>query len=72
MESDNERKIIDEGKKVKIIKVGKKGEDIMSSELRELMKENVDMSEVKKIDFVNEEKIGKKIIKMFEEGDLEV
>lgn len=69
---DHANKLIADGKSVKIITVGKKGNDV----LRRLFKDNIvdaiSLREVKQIGYSNAQEIGEKILAMFEEGAFDV
>lgn len=69
---DHVRKLLAEGKTVKIICVGKKGFDILRREFASLIIDRVDLREVKKIGFENADQIGKKIISLFEKDEFDV
>jgi F-type H+-transporting ATPase subunit gamma len=69
---DNVRKLLAEGKTVKIVCVGKKGFDILRREFSSLIIDRVDLREVKKISFENADQIGKKIIGLFEKDEFDV
>jgi len=69
---DHIRKLLAEGKTVKIICVGKKGFDILRREFASLIIERIDLREVKKIGYVNAEEIGRKVIALFENGEFDV
>jgi F-type H+-transporting ATPase subunit gamma len=69
---DHVRKLLAEGKTVKIICVGKKGFDILRREFSSLIIDRVDLREVKKIGFENADQIGKKIINLFEKNEFDV
>ena len=69
---DHVRKLLVEGKTVKIICVGKKGFDILRREFASLIIDRVDLREVKKIGFENADQIGKKIIGLFEKDEFDV
>ncbi|KQS76241.1 ATP synthase F0F1 subunit gamma [Rhizobium sp. Leaf384] len=69
---DHIRKLLAEGKTVKIICVGKKGYDILRREFASLIIDRVDLREVKKIGFDNADQIGKKIIGLFDKGEFDV
>ena len=69
---DHIRKLLAEGKTVKIICVGKKGYDILRREFASLIIDRVDLREVKKIGFENADQIGKKIIGLFDKGEFDV
>ncbi|HTO30911.1 MAG TPA: F0F1 ATP synthase subunit gamma, partial [Pararhizobium sp.] len=62
---DHVRRLLAEGKTVKIVCVGKKGFDILRREFASLIIDRVDLREVKKIGFENADQIGKKIIGLF-------
>ncbi len=66
------RKLLVEGKTVKIICVGKEGFDILRREFASLIIDRVDLREVKKIGFENADQIGKKIISLFEKDEFDV
>jgi F-type H+-transporting ATPase subunit gamma len=69
---DHTRKLVAEGKTVKIVCVGKKGFDILRREFASLIIDRVDLREVKKIGYVNAEAIGRKVIGLFEKGEFDV
>jgi F-type H+-transporting ATPase subunit gamma len=69
---DHVRRLLAEGKTVKIICVGKKGFDILRREFASLIIDRVDLREVKKIGFENADQIGKKIIGLFEKDEFDV
>ena len=69
---DHIRKLLAEGKTVKIICVGKKGFDILRREFASLIIDRVDLREVKKIGYANAEDIGRKVIGLFEKGEFDV
>ena len=69
---DHIRKLLAEGKTVKIICVGKKGFDILRREFASLIIDRVDLREVKKISYVNAEEIARKVMTLFEKGEFDV
>ncbi|MBB4238747.1 F0F1 ATP synthase subunit gamma [Rhizobium esperanzae] len=69
---DHVRKLIAEGKTVKIFTVGKKGYDILRREYASLIVERKELREVKKIGFENADQIGKRLIEMYEAGEFDV
>lgn len=69
---DHVRKLVTEGKTVKIMTVGKKGYDILRREFASMIVERKELREVKKIGFENADQIGKRIIEMFEAGEFDV
>jgi F-type H+-transporting ATPase subunit gamma len=66
------RKLVADGKTVKIITVGKKGYDILRREYASLIIERIELREVKTLGFVNADAIAKKIIALFNEGAFDV
>ncbi len=69
---DHARKLLAEGKTVKIYCVGKKGFDSLRREFASLIVERKELREVKKIGFEHADEIGRKVIGMFEEGAFDV
>ncbi|AGS23675.1 ATP synthase subunit gamma [Rhizobium etli] len=69
---DHIRKLLAEGKTVKIFTVGKKGYDILRREFAPLIIERKELREVKKIGFENADQIGKRVIEMFSAGEFDV
>lgn len=69
---DHTRKLLAEGKTVKIITVGKKGADILKRDFSSLIIDHFDMREVKQLAFVNADQIGKKVLSLFAEGAFDV
>ncbi|MBX4958834.1 F0F1 ATP synthase subunit gamma [Rhizobium lentis] len=69
---DHVRKLLAEGKTVKIFTVGKKGYDILRREYASLIIERKELREVKKIGFENADQIGKRVIEMFAAGEFDV
>jgi F-type H+-transporting ATPase subunit gamma len=69
---DHIRKLLAEGKTVKIFTVGKKGYDILRREFAPLIVERKELREVKKIGFDNADDIGRRIIEMFNAGEFDV
>ncbi|MBB3395636.1 MULTISPECIES: F0F1 ATP synthase subunit gamma [unclassified Rhizobium] len=69
---DHARKLLAEGKTVKIFTVGKKGYDVLRREFASLIVERKELREVKKVGFENADQIGKRIIEMFEADEFDV
>ncbi len=69
---DRARKLISEGKTVKIMTVGKKGYDSLRREFASNIIERIELREVKKIGFDNADQIAKKIIARFNAGEFDV
>ena len=66
------RRLLADGKTVKIITVGKKGYDILRREFAALIIDRVDLREVKQVGFVNADAIARKIIALFAAGQFDV
>jgi len=66
------RRLLAEGKTVKIFTVGKKGYDILRREFASLIIERKELREVKKIGFDNADGIGRRIVEMFGAGEFDV
>ncbi|MCG5485876.1 MAG: F0F1 ATP synthase subunit gamma [Sinorhizobium meliloti] len=69
---DHARRLISEGKTVKIFTVGKKGYDVLRREFSSLIVERKELRDVKRIGFENADQIGKRVIDMFEAGEFDV
>ncbi|THV22412.1 F0F1 ATP synthase subunit gamma [Peteryoungia ipomoeae] len=69
---DHARKLLAQGKTVKIFCVGKKGYDSLRREFAGLIVERMDLRDVKRIGFSNADAIGRKVIGMFERGEFDV
>ena len=69
---DHARKLLAQGKTVKIFCVGKKGYDSLRREFAGMIVERMDLREVKRIGFTNADAIGRKVIGMFERGEFDV
>lgn len=69
---DHARRLLSEGKSVKIITVGKKGYDILRRELSDKIIDRVELRDVKQIGFANADAIAKKVISLFNAGEFDV
>ena len=69
---DHIRKLLADGKQVKIISVGKKGFDILRRDYASLIIDRVDLREVKTLGFVNADAIARKVIQLFNEGGFDI
>ncbi|PKA40696.1 F0F1 ATP synthase subunit gamma [Rhizobium sullae] len=69
---DHARKLIAEGKTVKIFTVGKKGYDVLRREFASLIVERKELRDVKRIGFENADQVGRRVIEMFEAGEFDV
>jgi len=65
-------KLQENGKKVKIITVGKKGRDAIKRDLGEFFVEHVDLSELKSIKYVNAQSIAKALLSRFDDNEYDV
>lgn len=65
-------KLIAAGKTVKIVTVGKKGRDAIRRDLGNHFVAHVDLSEVKRIGYVNAQDIAKDVLGRFEAGEFDV
>jgi F-type H+-transporting ATPase subunit gamma len=69
---DHARRLLNEGKTVKIITVGKKGNDILRREFASLIIDRVELRDVKKVGYENAEAISRKVMSMFDKGEFDV
>ncbi|MGX7875607.1 F0F1 ATP synthase subunit gamma [Mesorhizobium sp. ORM6] len=69
---DHIRRLLADGKQVKIICVGKKGFDILRRDYASMILERIDLREVKTLGFVNADAIAKKVIHLFDEGGFDI
>ncbi|QKC81217.1 F0F1 ATP synthase subunit gamma [Mesorhizobium sp. NZP2077] len=69
---DHIRRLLADGKQVKIICVGKKGFDILRRDYASMIIDRVDLREVKTLRFVNADAIAKKVIHLFNEGGFDI
>jgi F-type H+-transporting ATPase subunit gamma len=69
---DRVRKLLAEGRTVKIICVGKKGFDILRRQYGQLIIDRVDLRGVRQIGFAEADAIARTVIGLFEEGGFDV
>lgn len=69
---DHVRRLLADGKTVKILCVGKKGYDILRREYASMIIDRVDFREVKKMSFAQAETVADKVIGLFEQGEFDV
>jgi F-type H+-transporting ATPase subunit gamma len=69
---DHARRLLAEGKTVKIFTVGKKGYDVLRREFASLIVERKELRDVKRVGFENADQIGKRIIEMYDAGEFDV
>ncbi|MEM1288280.1 MAG: F0F1 ATP synthase subunit gamma [Pseudomonadota bacterium] len=66
------RKLLDEGKEVKILTVGKKGYDQLKRDMSSRIVEQIDFRNVKSIGFGEADEVSSKVMEMFEAGEFDV
>jgi F-type H+-transporting ATPase subunit gamma len=69
---EHARRLLAAGKQVKIITVGKKGNDILRRDFGSLIIDRVSLREVKQIGFANADEIARKVIALFREGQFDI
>jgi len=65
-------KLLEQGKTVKIITVGKKGRDVVKRDLGEHFVDHIDLSEIKSIRYTDAQAISKTILDRFTAGEFDV
>ena len=66
------QKLLADGKTVKILTVGKKGREQLKRDLADHMVGHVDLSEVKRVGYVNAQAIARELLTRFEGGEFDV
>ena len=66
------RRLVREGKTVKILCVGRKGYDVLKREFGSLILETVDFKSVKQMSFGEAEKVAATVLAMFEAGEFDI
>jgi F-type H+-transporting ATPase subunit gamma len=66
------RKLLADGKTVKIITVGRKGADQLRRDYGNLIIERIELRDVRQVGFANADAIAKKVIALFNEGGFDV
>ena len=69
---DHARRLLSQGKTVKIYCVGKKGYDSLRREFASLIVGRTDLREVKKIGFENADQVARTVMSMFDKGEFDV
>jgi len=69
---DHARKLMGEGKTVKMLCVGKKGYDALKMEFKSILLEPITFREIKNVGFAQAFEVSTKILAMFEEGEYDV
>jgi F-type H+-transporting ATPase subunit gamma len=65
-------KLVTEGKKVKILTVGKKGRESLKREFGDAFLDHVDLSDVKRVGYDHAEKIAKNVLSRFNDNEFDV
>ena len=69
---DHTRRLIAEGKTVKIVTVGKKGYDILRRDFADKIVDRIELRDVKQVGFTNADAIARKVISLFNEDAFDV
>ncbi|MBV6649509.1 MULTISPECIES: F0F1 ATP synthase subunit gamma [Hoeflea] len=69
---DHVRRLVADGKTVKILCVGKKGYDILRREYASMIIERVDFRDVKQMSFAQAETVAEKVMGLFDQGGFDV
>jgi F-type H+-transporting ATPase subunit gamma len=69
---DTAQKLIAEGKTVKILTVGRKGNDILKRVFADKIVETISFREVRTLGYVNAQSVGDKILAMYANGEFDV
>ena len=72
MAREKARQLKADGHQVKFYMVGKKGVDALKMEFADAMVEKITFREVKRMQFVNAETVGSKILEMYDNGEFDV
>jgi F-type H+-transporting ATPase subunit gamma len=72
MARDHALKLLAEGKTVKILTVGRKGNDILRRNFRENIVDYITFREVKQLGFTNANEVAQKVLTLFEAGEFDV
>lgn len=72
MARDHALKLLAEGKTVKILTVGRKGNDILRRTFRENIVDYITFREVKQLGFTNANEVAQKVLALFEAGEFDV
>ena len=69
---EHTRRLLAEGKTVKIITVGKKGYDILRRDFADKIIERIELRDAKQVGFVHADGVARKVISLFNEGGFDV
>ena len=72
MARQHARRLMGEGKEVKIYTVGKKGYDALKGEFGSIIVERIDFRGVRQLSFNEAEQVGKRVLEMFADGAFDV
>ena len=64
--------LLEEGKTVKIVTIGKKGRDVLKREWADQFIDHVDLSEVKRVGYGDAQAIAKNVLERFDAGEFDV
>jgi F-type H+-transporting ATPase subunit gamma len=65
-------RLLAEGKAVKIMTVGKKGREMLRRDFGKLIVDHVDLSDVRRIGYINASEVAHKVLHLFNEGEFDV
>ena len=66
------QKLTAEGKEVKILTVGKKGREALKRDFGKFFVGHIDLSDVKRVGYVDAQRIARKVLDMFDAGEFDV
>ena len=69
---EHARELITGGKTVKILCVGKKGHDVLRREFKPQIVDLIDMRDVKNVGYGDAERVSRKVLSMFHEGEFDI
>ena len=69
---DEANRLIKDGKTVKILTVGRKGNDILKRQFADKIVNTISFREVRQLGYVNAQQVGRKILEMYENGEFDV
>jgi F-type H+-transporting ATPase subunit gamma len=69
---EHANRLLAEGKTVKILTVGKKGNDALKRQYEKLIVELIEFRNVKQLAFANADQVGRRVREMFEAGEFDV
>src|SRR5690606_4365771 len=72
MARDAAQKLLSEGKTVKILTVGRKGNDILKRTFADQIVDAISFRDVRQVGYVNAASVGEKILAMYEAGEFDV